>query len=108
MAMKIISLNVALPSTQRYEGQEVLTGGTKKPVSQAVLRSHNFDGDGQADLVYAQRALAEYMTCTMNERLAESAVADDQNSNHGKPYSCGEFTARTQAPGGRSSSRFRR
>jgi MOSC domain-containing protein YiiM len=51
MAMKIISLNVALPSTQRYEGQEVLTGGTKKPVSQAVLRSHNFDGDGQADLV---------------------------------------------------------
>jgi MOSC domain-containing protein YiiM len=51
MAMKIISLNVALPSTQRYEGQEVLTGGAKKPVSHAMLRSHNFDGDGQADLV---------------------------------------------------------
>jgi MOSC domain-containing protein YiiM len=51
MAMKIISLNVAHPSTQRYEGQEVLTGGAKKPVSHAVLRSHNFDGDGQADLV---------------------------------------------------------
>lgn len=51
MVMKIISLNVALPSTQRYEGQEVLTGGAKKPVYHAVLRSHNFDGDGQADLV---------------------------------------------------------
>jgi MOSC domain-containing protein YiiM len=51
MAMKIISLNVGLPSTQRYEGQKVLTGGAKKPVSHAMLRSHNFDGDGQADLV---------------------------------------------------------
>jgi MOSC domain-containing protein YiiM len=49
--MKIISLNVALPSTQRYKGQEVLTGGAKSSVSRARLRSHNFDGDGQADLV---------------------------------------------------------
>jgi MOSC domain-containing protein YiiM len=49
--MKIISLNVALPSTQRYKGQEVLTGGAKGAVSRARLRSHNFDGDGQADLV---------------------------------------------------------
>lgn len=51
MTMKIISLNVALPSTQRYEGREVLTGGAKNPVSRAMLRWHNFDGDGQADLV---------------------------------------------------------
>ncbi len=51
MAMKIISLNVALPSTQHYEGQEVLTGGAKKPVSHAMLRSHIFDGDGQDDLM---------------------------------------------------------
>jgi MOSC domain-containing protein YiiM len=49
--MKIISLNVALPSTQRYKGQEVLTGGAKGAVSRARLCSHNFDGDGQADLV---------------------------------------------------------
>ena len=49
--MKIISLNVALPSTQRYKEQEVLTGGAKSSVSRARLRSHKFDGDGQADLV---------------------------------------------------------
>jgi len=49
--MKIISLNVALPSTQRYKGQEVLTGGAKGAVSRARLRSHNFDGHGQTDLV---------------------------------------------------------
>ena len=49
--MKIISLNVALPSTQRYKGQEILTGGAKGAVSRARLRSHNFDGHGQTDLV---------------------------------------------------------
>jgi MOSC domain-containing protein YiiM len=49
--MTIISLNVALPSTQLYKGQEVLTGGAKGTVSRVRLRSHNFDGDGQADLV---------------------------------------------------------
>jgi MOSC domain-containing protein YiiM len=49
--MKIISLNVALRSTQRYKGQEVLTGGAKSSVSCARLRSHNFNGEVQADLV---------------------------------------------------------
>ncbi len=49
--MKIFSLNVALPSTQRYGGQEVLTGGAKKPVPRAALCFDNFDGDGQADRV---------------------------------------------------------
>ncbi len=47
--MKIVSLNVALPSAQRYGEQEVFTGGTKRPVPRATLRFHNFDGDGQAD-----------------------------------------------------------
>jgi MOSC domain-containing protein YiiM len=47
--MRIISLNLGLPSAQRYEGQEVITGGAKKPVSRAVLRFGNFDGDRQAD-----------------------------------------------------------
>ena len=47
--MKIISLNVGLPSVQRYEGQEVITGGAKKPVPRAMLRFGNFDGDRQAD-----------------------------------------------------------
>jgi MOSC domain-containing protein YiiM len=49
--MRIISLNVGLPSAQRYEGQEVITGGAKKPVPRAVLRFGNFDGDRQADQV---------------------------------------------------------
>jgi MOSC domain-containing protein YiiM len=48
--MRIVSLNVGLPSAQRYEGREVITGGAKKPVSRAVLRFGNFDGDRQADL----------------------------------------------------------
>ena len=50
-SMRIISLNVGLPSAHRYEGREVITGGTKKPVHSAVLRFGNFDGDRQADRV---------------------------------------------------------
>jgi MOSC domain-containing protein YiiM len=50
-SMRIISLNVGLPSTQRHEGREVITAGAKKPVSRAVLRFGNFDGDRQADQV---------------------------------------------------------
>jgi MOSC domain-containing protein YiiM len=49
--MRIISLNVGLPSAQRYEGREVITAGAKKPVPRAVLRFGNFDGDQQADQV---------------------------------------------------------
>ena len=44
-------MNVALPSTQRYGREEVRTGGAKRPVPSALLRSCGFDGDGQADLV---------------------------------------------------------
>jgi MOSC domain-containing protein YiiM len=50
-SMRVVSLNVALPSTQRYGGREVLTGGAKTPVLRAALRFDNFDGDGQADRV---------------------------------------------------------
>ena len=48
--MKIVSLNVGAPSTQRYGEQQLRTGGAKKPVPRAMLRFDNFDGDGQADL----------------------------------------------------------
>ena len=44
-------MNVALPQTQRYGREEVRTGGAKRPVPNALLRSCGFDGDGQADLV---------------------------------------------------------
>lgn len=47
--MEIVSLNVALPSTQRYGNREVFTGGAKRPVPRAVLRVSGFEGDGQAD-----------------------------------------------------------
>jgi MOSC domain-containing protein YiiM len=49
--MRIISLNVGLPSAQRYEGRRVITAGAKKSVPRAVLRFGNFDGDRQADQV---------------------------------------------------------
>lgn len=45
----IISLNLALPSTQRYDGREVFTAGAKRPTPRAMLRLEGFDGDGQAD-----------------------------------------------------------
>jgi len=51
MPMKVVSLNVALPSTQCYDGREVLTGGAKRPVPRAMLRYENFDGDRQGDQV---------------------------------------------------------
>ena len=50
--MKVVSLNVALPSTQHYGGREVLTGGAKRPVSRAMLRYENFEGDGQDQVNY--------------------------------------------------------
>ena len=47
--MKVASLNVALPSTQRYGEEEVFTGGAKRPVGSAMLRHLGFEGDGQGD-----------------------------------------------------------
>ncbi len=44
-------MNVSLPRTQRYGREEVWTGGAKKPVPKAALRSLGFDGDGQGDRV---------------------------------------------------------
>jgi MOSC domain-containing protein YiiM len=49
--MRIISLNVGLPSAQRYEDRKIITGGAKKPVPRALLRFENLDGDRQADRV---------------------------------------------------------
>lgn len=51
MLMKVVSLSVALPSMQRYDGREVLTGAAKRPVPRPMLRYENFDGDGQGDQV---------------------------------------------------------
>jgi MOSC domain-containing protein YiiM len=48
---KVISLNIGLPRTVYFRGQEVTTGIFKEPVSGHIkLRRLNLDGDRQADL----------------------------------------------------------
>jgi len=49
--MKVVSLKVALPSTQMYGEEEVFTGGAKRSVGRAMLCRPGFEGDGQGDLV---------------------------------------------------------
>ncbi|HLH32421.1 MAG TPA: MOSC domain-containing protein [Terriglobia bacterium] len=49
--MKLISINVSLPTVMGIAGEVVQTGIFKKPVAGLVrVRSLNIDGDGQADL----------------------------------------------------------
>jgi MOSC domain-containing protein YiiM len=49
--MKLISVNVAMPSTVEIKGNNVLTGIYKKPQNHRVwLGTTNLAGDGQADL----------------------------------------------------------
>jgi len=49
--MKIISLNVGLPRSVPYNNGEVQTGIFKSAVAgPRMMRRHNLDGDGQADL----------------------------------------------------------
>ena len=47
--MKVVSLNVGLPRAQHYGRELVWTAGAKRPVTDAILRFHGFEGDGQAD-----------------------------------------------------------
>jgi MOSC domain-containing protein YiiM len=48
---KVISLNVGLPRTVKFQGQAVTTGIFKEPVKRRIkLRRLNLDGDKQADL----------------------------------------------------------
>ena len=48
---KVISLNVGLPRTVKFQGQAVTTGIFKEPVKGRIkLRRLNLDGDKQADL----------------------------------------------------------
>ena len=47
--MKVVWLNVGLPRAQHYGREVVWTAGAKKPVPNARLRFHGFEGDGQAD-----------------------------------------------------------
>jgi MOSC domain-containing protein YiiM len=49
--MKILSLNVGLPTPVSWRGRRIMTGIFKGPVAGRVpLRRHNLAGDGQADL----------------------------------------------------------
>jgi MOSC domain-containing protein YiiM len=47
--VKVVWLNVGLPRAQHYGREVVWTAGAKRPVPNAVLRFHAFEGDGQAD-----------------------------------------------------------
>lgn len=60
----IVSINVGKPSTLYTDGQEIQTGIVKRPVHAPVhLKTLNFEGDGQADLVHhggADKAVCVY------------------------------------------------
>jgi MOSC domain-containing protein YiiM len=62
IAMKLVSLNVAVPRTVVWKGYEVRTGIFKEPVEGPVMmRRLNLDGDRQADLtVHGGPAKAVY------------------------------------------------
>ncbi len=50
--MRLLSVNVSLPTEIRHRGKTVTTGIFKEPVNgRVMLRTLNLDGDGQADLV---------------------------------------------------------
>jgi MOSC domain-containing protein YiiM len=49
--MRLISVNVGLPRTMRWNGEVVETGIVKEPINGPVMvRRLNLEGDGQADL----------------------------------------------------------
>ncbi len=49
--MKLVSVNVGLPTTVSWKGQDIVTGIFKRPVEGPVaLRGYNLAGDRQADL----------------------------------------------------------
>lgn len=51
MVMELLSVNVGLPQVVPYKNKTATTGIFKKPVQgRVMLRRHNLDGDGQADL----------------------------------------------------------
>jgi MOSC domain-containing protein YiiM len=48
--MHIVSINLGQPQSLEYGRKKTYTAGLKTPVTQALLRFHNFEGDRQADL----------------------------------------------------------
>lgn len=49
--MKVASLNVGMPREVQVQGRSIQTGIFKQPTSEELMvRRHNIDGDGQADL----------------------------------------------------------
>ena len=51
MVSKVLSVNLALPRTVTWNGQEILTGIFKRPVvGRVAVRELGIEGDGQADL----------------------------------------------------------
>jgi len=53
MFMKVVSINIALPTEIEYQGKVVSTGIFKKPVSHKIyVNQQHMSGDGQADLIH--------------------------------------------------------
>lgn len=51
--LTILSINIGLPSTLRYQGKDVPSGLRKRPAEGALFLSWvNLEGDGQADLIH--------------------------------------------------------
>lgn len=48
--MRIVSINIGQVSEHSYFDKPVITGGHKRPVGAATLRTTHFEGDEQADL----------------------------------------------------------
>src|SRR6266566_6058742 len=76
-AMRVVSINVGLPSEVLWRGKPITTAIFKRPVTGPVrVRSLNLDGDGQADLRVhggAEKAVYAY-SCRVLRALAEGAA----------------------------------
>jgi MOSC domain-containing protein YiiM len=84
---QLLSINISLPKTIDYRGEQVQTGIYKEPVVEPVMLGElNLDGDGQADLrVHGGPYKAVY--CYPFEHYAYW----QQELDHGEPFPGGQF-----------------
>ena len=83
--MRIVSVNVGLPSELEYDGRTVVSGIVKRPVAGRVMvRRTNVDGDRQADLrVHGGPDKAVYAYAAEHYDHWRSELGRDDLSPHG-------------------------